>query len=484
MGVIPAAMLVACAGQWNAYVVGGATLLQRYGELPVGLADGSSLLAYDTELTPLLQIGLSEPRTEVRVSYQPRFLLRVSFLEQGPELLETEDLPFLLLHDATAEFEHRIAPRWTWSGAAQGQSGQMDFVLFAGGGAPGEPGTPGGPTTTPVAPVIQVESLSVETSLVGPLIGHDDFRITASLRLLYPGDLGEGVAPAPDNGDQGTLCFGGGDAAVGADPGGLFANTCTFGLNFATISALSEVTTLEIRGGYELNDFQPGPMLHGARADVRLVTRTTASSSLNILAGGILLADASPEEGAESLRVLPRLLFGAEAMLLQLRALQLRGDTLIGLDALADPLSRQLLTRAEGSIGVTALFERDVTATLRAGVFALSPESSCPPRTPLVGVPRGGCPEDFDDPALAESARGAELPDLSGVFAELGSAWLVDRSVSLLAGARFALRGPHVSRFGDEDAATAQRELSAQVGIRVLLDSRGGDGPVTAMARR
>ena len=479
MGPLPTVILLCIAGELQADAQVAATVTQRAGDLPNGAPGGGSILSYDSELRPELLLRLADRRFTASVRYDPRFLLRVQFPEgEGATALEADGRPFLVLHSLEGASQYLIAPRWSWSNTVQGLFGEQDFALFALQGVGAGDGGGGGLAD---AQVIDTASVNVVTTLVGPLVGHNDFRTSAWFNLSFPdADLAAGgmMPPEDPNDDGDPLCFG----DNGADPttlGGFFiADTCQFGLATATISPLSRVDRLEIEGRYEAIDFDPGPFVHAVSADIPWRRQFSRRLEGRVRGGAIFAIDADPLPGQQTVTPLPIVDLGLAWQLLNLRRLQLGLDLEVGADGFVEAVSRRYLLRGVATAGLSAVIRRDIRTALQFNVFMLGLDEACAPRQPLTDVRPAGCPDD-----LSDAERAAEIPDLSAFSTEFSLMWVLNPHVSLVGGARYAFRAPHISRIGETNEAIggapfgeSQREISGQIGIRVTFGTRNDLG--------
>lgn len=478
---LASALLLGLAGanlQGDARV--GGTLSQGLGELPTGEGGGGSVLSYDTILQPELQLRLAGTRLSASLSYDPRLLMRVRLPEgASANTLDAGGRPFLVSHTLTGQMTYRFTPRWNWSNTVSANFGEQDFAEFAeqgtGAGGDGAGGVaPGGATGLPVSPVIENNALSVRSVLIGPLIGHNDFRTELSLDLSAPGDIvmgGMPVAPNPDD----LLCLGdaGGDAGSVALA---LSDTCELGLSTGTLTPISSVDSLETRVSYRAIDFDPGPFLHALSADVMWRRSFARSIEGRFRAGGILALNPDAVAGEDPINALPRLDVGIAILLVNLRMLRVSLDAQIGADGFVEPQSRQYLTQATAGLALVAVVDRNVDISLSVTGSTLGPELGCPPRiSATTGGISPGCPATLPPGE-------AEIADLTAVSTGLRLGWTVDRNVSFVGEFRYAFRGPHLSRIGAEtvmmpDAPVqSNREISALLGVRVAYSTRNDLG--------
>lgn len=483
----------------------GVTLAQRVGELPSGLPDGSSVLAYDTELSPLLGLEVSDDRWMARLVYEARLLFRIQFPDGGPaDPLSVGDRPFLILHTGRAEANHQIAPRWTWAGVLSGLIGEQDFALFAqeGVAAPTTPGGPGAGTAARIdSAVIETTSFGVDTSLTGPLIGHDDFRLSALAQVTLPSPIPTGMAgPVMDETATGSggdvLCFGdpvGNRLDESGAAGFALAESCQLGVALATISPLSPRDRLELQVGYDAIDLDPGPFIHAVSESVLWRRVFSRSVEGTFRAGGILALYPDPFEGQDSASPLPIADVGLIWQIVHLRLFRLGLTLNAGTDGFIEPVTSRYLLRGTATAALLATIRDDITAALRVSGFLLGLDLECPPRLNPDGrpAPSDVCPEDLP-PEQRDAARLAETPDMSSFSSDASLDWRIDQHLAFFSTARFAFRAPHISRWGAEPVeppmgvapapALPQREVSVQVGLRFRYGTRPPDPAATTTA--
>lgn len=445
-----AAALLAC-GDVRPELAAEATLTQRAGEIPSGLADGSSQFGLDTDLRAGLQVRVIGESHRASLTYSPRLLAR--HLETQGWLGDTAlGRPFLVGHGLSAATEHRLDNRWSLRNLASGFVGEQDFVTFldaTGGGGAGSAGVR--------TPVIEMTSLGLSSQLTGPLVGHNDFVITASFGIAVPG--GSEVAE-PEAGD--SLCFSepAGGGALGEV--GSLAQSCTMGITVATVHPVAARDTLTFTAGYEASDLDPGYLFHTGTL-LAGIEHMFSRSLIGSFAAG--LTSAADVDGFE---VLPRAAIELGGRLVDERMFQVGLVGNLSVLGVADPSLQTFLLRSSASLTLSTTIRRDHTFSVSGVAFLVGPDLGCPPRRSIVEgqAPREGCPND-----LSDAERAAEIQDLSSFAVAANYRYAVDERLSFFVGGRYGLRGPHVTRWGSSSQQGNNREVTGSVGLRLTYDT-------------
>ena len=392
------------------------------------------------------------------LNYEPRFLLRYQDLGNGLQALEANGRPFLMFHTLDGQTDTLLAPRWRWTNRLSGQFGEQDIQSFL------QSQNPAGQVDTSV---IESQTFGVVSTLIGPLIGRNDFRTEARFQLSFQ-DPATGMSAAQSTASGDTLCFAEPDGPA-EDSLAAIANTCQIGVGTGTIHNLTELDRLEIFAGYDIFDFDPGPFVHVIDASVLWRRTFTRTLELRTQLGGLLTFNARPRAEEDDFQPLPLLNLGLLWRLVDLRLFRLELDMLAGADGYAEPVSRRYLLRASATISLIATIQRDVSVAFRINGFTLGPEENCPPRQVAVaGLEASQCPDQLNEEILS-----AEITDLSSFASELSLTWRVDRQLNLMASGRYGFRGPHITRWGIDtgtaNVSQSQREITAQVGLQVLF---------------
>ena len=442
----------------------GVTVVQRSGSVPRGDAAGTTVLAYDSELTPEINYRLADSRFELNLLYNPRLLLRVQGDNRG--LLRANGRPFLILHNLEASSGYRFAHRWSWFARLQGVTGEQDFAQFALDGAGVGGGTGGGGANTGTGgaiiegQVIESTSFSAETGIIGPFLRHGEFQLTASMNLTLASTDGALPMAEPEDttGPQNVICVLDRGEPVGNQVA--LADTCRLQIQASTNNQLSALSNLRVQFAYSIVDFDPGPFANLVEASARL-SRIFDRSLTGRLGLGAILSVIEAEGFATEVRPLPVVELGLNWRFINLRRLQSRFDLAVIMDGFADTVAQQFLLRASATAGIQVEVGRKFRSSLSVIGFTLAPERGSPPLDPRDG---GGAP----------------LNELSSLSGDLTLTWSFDDVTQFFVGGRFGIRGPHLSEIGGESDVPSQGQYTGFIGLRWSYGSRrmrqaGGD---------